>query len=154
MLKWIYLIIGLLFISFTEAQNLDHLPKAEREYFELLNYTPVNYIANTPTQTLNSIWKLKSAYEKKSQLEKEELIWIEKAINQIALAFFLENKPILLLSENGLEGDPNKLINKTIKNNRTITTLDLRHGGCISFSSTDDFIRIFNNRTKKLIASN
>ncbi|AEE20234.1 hypothetical protein [Dokdonia sp. 4H-3-7-5] len=141
------------------AQNNDSIPESEKEYLELLNYTPKNFkidLENKPSSEflktdLNSIWKLKFAYELKDKLNDNEIKWLEDQINQLAVAYFLEKKPIIIESVGGYSGCPEQLVTSELKNETKVTILNFCSGGCIVNNKTEDFIRIFNNRTEKLL---
>ncbi|MCB4800326.1 hypothetical protein [Neotamlana laminarinivorans] len=141
------------------AQNNDSIPESEKEYLELLNYTPKNFkidLENKPSSEflkteLNSIWKLKFAYELKDKLNDNEIKLLEDQINQLAVAYFLEKKPIIIESVGGYSGCPEQLVTSELNNETKVTILNFCSGGCIVNNKTEDFIRIFNNRTEKLL---
>ena len=145
-----------------QVQNVYAQSKEEIEYFELLNYTPVNYQfsfgniieSKISTHKLNSIWKFKNSCNKIGQLTETETRWLEKEINQLALEFFLEDKPVILKEVGGYDGCPDQLLSTEVDDKRIITTIYFCRGGCISFGHTEKFIEIFNNRTNALIAKN
>ena len=154
------IIISIFFLSIVSgAQSNDSISKSEKEYFELLNHTPKNFKIdneNKPSSKflktdLNSIWKLKNAYKLKEKLNDNEVKWLEDQINQLAVAYFLEKQPIILENVGGFSGCPEQLVSIKLKNKRKVTVLSFCYGGCISSGKTDDFIRIFNNRTEKLL---
>jgi len=141
------------------AQINDSFPESKNEYLELLNYTPKYFnidLKNKPSNKflkteLNSIWKLKTAYELKGNLNNSEIIWLEEQINKLALTFFLENKPIIIQDASGYSGCPEQLVTTVLKNETEITIVSFCFGGCIRDINTENFIRIFNNRTEKLL---
>ncbi|MFI0431208.1 hypothetical protein [Mariniflexile sp. HMF6888] len=141
------------------AQKNDSIPESEKEYLKLLNYTPKNFkidLKNKPSNEflktdLNSIWKLKYAYELKDKLTDYEIKWLEEQINQLAVAYFIENKPIIIKSVGGYSGCPEQLLETELKNKTEITILSICSGGCIINKNTEDFVELFNNRTKKLL---
>jgi len=141
------------------AQNNDSIPESENVYLELLNYTPKNFkidLENKPSSEflktdLNSIWKLKFAYELKDKLNDNEIKWLEDQINQLTVAYFLEKKPIIIESVGGYSGCPEQLVTSVLKNKTKVTVLNFCSGSCIVNNKTEDFIRIFNNRTEKLL---
>ncbi|WP_179005463.1 hypothetical protein [Winogradskyella forsetii] len=94
------------------AQENDSISQSEKEWIELVNYTPKNFIVNLKNKPiskflqtdLNTVWKLKTAYEKKEKLSIYEIQWLEDLVNQLAVAFFLEKKLIVLESVGGYSG--------------------------------------------------
>ena len=88
MLRYLLIISFLIFTSSIEAQNLSDLSIEEQEYFELLNYTPINFVAdsagylesNNPSYPFNSIWKLKNAFDEVKELNKIKIL--KKEIDQ------------------------------------------------------------------------
>lgn len=158
MRNFIFISIFLLSTNST-AQKNDSISIFDKEYLEILNYTPKNYkidLENKPSSeflktNLSSIWKLKFAYELKDKLNYNEIKWLEDQINQLAVAYFLEKKPIIIENVGGYSGCPEKLMTNELKNETKITVLYFCSGGCIVNNETEDFIRIFNNRTANLL---
>ena len=141
------------------AQNNDSIPEFEKEYLELLNYTPKNFkidLENKPSSRflktdLNSIWKLKFAYELKNKLNDYEIKWLEDQINKLAVAYFIEKKPIIIQSVGGYSRCPEQLVTSELKNKTNITILKFCSESCVVNNKIEGFIRIFNNRTQKLL---
>jgi hypothetical protein len=158
-LKTIIFISTFFLTVICSAQKNDSIPETEKQYQELLNYTPKNFKTDLETKpssvflktTLNSIWKLKFAYELKDKLNDFEIIWLEDQINQLAVAYFLEKKPVIIENIGGYSGCPKQLLKSQLKGETKVTILSLCSGSCIVNNKTKDFIRIFNNRTRKLL---
>ncbi len=142
------------------AQEHYSVIEPKYQYIQLLNYSPQNFqvdLENKPQSNfiennLNSIWKLLTVYRLKEQLNDNEIKWLEKQVNQIAVAFFLENRPILLQSDGGYSGCSEKLIETKLINGNKVTILKYCYGGCVGDQNVVTFIQIFNNRTEKLLA--
>ncbi|MDC8004089.1 hypothetical protein POV27_08490 [Aureisphaera galaxeae] len=156
------IVIGILFMGLVSmAQESDSESRAKNVYLELLSHTPKSFkidrenkpLSQLLEADLNSIWKLKTAYELKDRLNDHEINWLEKEINQMAVSFFLEGKPIILQSVGGYSGCPEELLHTEIRNEVNVTIISLCQGGCIVNSDMEDFIKIFNNRTDKLISN-
>ena len=101
---------------------------------------------------LTSIGGLETIYGFKEQLKlnREEIKWLDKQIDQIALAFYLEGKPILIRKVGGYDGCPNENISKERIKGKEVTILNFCFS-CTDYGRIDDFIQVFNNRTNSLL---
>lgn len=141
------------------AQESASISQNEKDYFEFLNYTPKNFKIDSKNKPpskflkgkLNSLWRIKSAYELKGELNKQEIKWLEDQIDQLAVAYFLEKKLVFLESVADYSGCPEQLLSTEFKNEINITTLSICQEGCIVNKKIEQFIQIFNNRTEKLL---
>ena len=147
-------------ISFTcKAQDTVEI-KFDTLYNNLINYTPKNFSIDETSKpknrflelNLNSIGGLKMVYEFQIEmkLEAEDIKWLEKQIDQIALSFYLEGNPILIRKTGGYSGCEGNKIRKENINGNDVTILDFCFT-CSGAGKLEDFIKIFNNRTEKLI---
>ncbi|NHN24718.1 hypothetical protein FIA58_003430 [Flavobacterium jejuense] len=158
-MKTILLLFVLLLNTICAAQKEETFSKSEKEYFELLNYTPIQFNNDLENKwhnkivktDLNSIWKLKNAFNLYDLLNLNERQWLEEQVKRLALSFFLEKKPIILNTIN-LNYDNAKLIMRELKKEIIITTLNFDESGCFKNHHSENFIRIFNHQTEKLIS--
>ncbi|MNQ91872.1 hypothetical protein D3C85_1072710 [compost metagenome] len=136
--------------------------KIDTVYNNLLNRTPKGFAINEATKpknsyfdsdlNLNSILGLEIIYGFKEQIKLNaiEINWLNEQIDQIALAFYLEGKPILIRAVGGVDGCPDKNIyTEKIKDNK-VTILNFCFT-CTDSRKLDDFISVFNNRTNSLL---
>lgn len=136
--------------------------KIDTVYNNLLNRTPKGFAINEATKpknsyfdsniNLNSIGGLEIIYGFKEQIKLNaiEIKWLNEQIDQIALAFYLEGKPILIRKVGGYDGCPDKNIyTEKIKDNN-VTILNFCFT-CTDSRKLDDFISVFNNRTNLLL---
>jgi hypothetical protein len=129
-------------------------------YNNLINYTPKNFSIDETSKpknrflelNLNSIGGLKMVYEFQNELKlsKEEILWLDKQIDQIALCFYLEGNPILIKKTGGYSGCEGEMIHKEAINGKEVTILDFCFT-CSGAGKLEDFIKVFNNRTEKLL---
>lgn len=126
----------------------------------LLNYTPKNFSIDEVSKPkgdflgfkMNSISQLKMVYkfQRELNLGKEEIKWLDLQIDQMALAFYLEGNPILIKATGGYDGCGGEKVSKELINNVDVTVLNFCFT-CSGAGKLENFISIFNNRTKKLL---
>ena len=162
--KHIILILALILSNLTFAQNTISQTEVElSEYNQLMNYVPKGIDANLSKRPnnkffkegLNSISILKAYYENQNAFKftEIEIDWLENRINEIAVAFFLENKPILIEKAGGYAGCSENMVDKKIVNGKNVTILRFCYS-CTDFSKkSDKLIAIFNRRTNLLLGS-
>ncbi|MDR6759922.1 hypothetical protein J2Y38_000101 [Flavobacterium sp. 2755] len=154
-IKIIFLLIGFI----CKAQNADEA-KIDTVYNNLYSRTPKNFKVDEIskpnnrffTLDLNSIGGLRSVYQFQDDLKFNgtEINWLNKQIDQIALAFYLEGKPILIRKVGGYDGCPDvNVYTETIKRKK-VTILNFCFT-CSGAGKLDEFIQIFNNRTNSLL---
>ncbi|WP_291150058.1 hypothetical protein [Flavobacterium sp. UBA7680] len=154
-LKIIILLVGFI----CKAQDVNEI-KIDTVYNNLLNRTPKNFKVDEIskpnnrffTLDLNSIGRLESIYQFQNEfkLNEAEINWLNKQIDQIALAFYLEGNPILIRKVGGYDGCPNENVyTETIKRKK-VTILNFCFT-CSGAGKLDKFIQIFNNRTNSLL---
>lgn len=152
--------ILLLLISFIcKAQDVMEI-KQDTIYNNLINYTPKNFSVDEISKpkdrflelNLNSIGGLKMVYEFQNELklDEEDIKWLNVQIDQIALSFYLEGNPILIRKTGGYSGCEGKMIGKEIINGKEVTILDFCFT-CSGVGKLENFIKIFNHRTEKLL---
>ena len=152
--------ILLILIGFTcKAQDVVEVHQ-DTIYINLMNHTPMNFSVDENSKPknkflemkLNSIAGLSAIYGIQSQikLNEEEIKWLNNQIDQIALAFYLEGNPILIRKTGGYGGCGDKMLEKEIINGKEITILNFCFS-CSGAGKLEDFIKIFNNRTEKLL---
>lgn len=136
--------------------------KIDTVYNNLLNRTPKGFAINEATKpknnyfnsdlNLNSILGLEIIYGFKEQIKLNaiEINWLNEQIDQIALACYLEGKPILIRAVGGVDGCPDENIyTEKIKDNK-VTILNFCFT-CTDSKKLDDFISVFNHRTNSLL---
>ena len=155
-------LILLLTSSVIFAQEEDANIKIDTVYNNLLNRTPNNFQVDDTTKpknryfelniNLKSIGGLETLYgfQEEIKLSSEEIKWLEKQIDQIAVAFFLEGNPILIRKVGGYEGCPDENIYKEYINGKEVTILNFCFS-CTDKRKLDNFIKVFNNRTNSLL---
>ncbi|MEN2413380.1 hypothetical protein [Flavobacterium mesophilum] len=149
----------LLFSFICKAQDLDKI-KIDTVYNNLINRTPKNFKADESSKpenrffklNVNSIGWLQSVYQFREELKfnETEINWLNKQIDQIALAFYLEGNPILIRKVGGYDGCPEKDVYKEIINKKEVTILNYCFT-CSGAGRLEDFIKIFNNRTNSML---
>ena len=154
-LKIVFLLIGFI----CKAQDIGEI-KIDTVYNNLLNHKPKNFKVDEISKpenkffslNLNSIAGLEIIYQLRDQLKfnETEINWINKQIDQIALAFYLEGNPILIRKVGGYEGCPNDNVYSEIIKEKKVTILNFCFT-CTDFGRLDQFIEIFNNRTNSLL---
>lgn len=130
---------------------------------DLLNYVPKNFVIDSSSKPisnifntrlhLNTIGGLYAIYNLRGLVifEKSEIEWLNKQIDQISVAFYLEGKPILIEKTGGYEGCGGKLVDQKNLNGKEVTTINFCFGCSGADPHIDEFMEIFNNRTKKLL---
>lgn len=143
-------------ISFGQDNN-----EQEQLFFEVYNYVPKNYHTTLDdsfkqrfkTWDLSSIATLRTLYVNQEQwsftsLQIEQL---EKEINQLAVALYLEGKPVLIKKVGGYEGCPDEMVYSEKINGTKATIINF----CFTCSGGEEyeskFIDIVNYRTRKLL---
>lgn len=144
-----------------EEEKIDEAAIAE--FNELINYTPKAFIQNEKSKSknrmlagdLNSIssLELRYAYQAQLKLNAEEVKWMESEINQLAIAFFAEGKPIIIKKTGSYEGCIGQRVTSELKKGQNIKTLYFCYTCKGANDFEDRFIEIFNNRTEKLLAA-
>ena len=129
-------------------------------YNNLTNHTPKNFVIDEVSKTqsdflglkLNSISGLKFAYKYQDELklQEQEIKWLNSQINEMALAFYLEGNPILIRKTGGYSGCEEINVNEAIINEKRVTILNFCFT-CKGAGQLEEFINIFNYRTKKLL---
>ncbi len=152
--------IVLLLIGFIcKAQDISEI-KIDTVYNNLYSRIPKNFKIDEIskpnnrffTLDLNSIGGLSSVYQFQEEFKFNavEIEWLNKQIDQIALAFYLEGNPILIRKVGGYEGCPDKNVyTETIKEKK-VTILNFCFT-CSGAGRLEQFIQIFNNRTNSLL---
>ena len=158
-LKILFLLIGFI----CKSQNVSQI-KIDTIYDNLTNRTPKNFKVDEISKpqnrffelNLNSIGSLAAIYQFRDELKftETEIYWLNKQIDQIALAFYLEGNPILIRKVGGYEGCPdnNNVYTEIIKEKK-VTILNFCFS-CTDRARLDQFIQIFNNRTNSLLKIN
>lgn len=152
--------IVFLLISFIcKAQDANEI-KIDTVYNNLLNRTPKNFGVNEAskpnnryfTLDLNSIIGLRNVYQFQDDLKfnATEINWLNKQIDQLALAFYLEEKPILIRKVGGIDGCPDENVYTEIIKKKKVTIVNFCFT-CSGAGKLDEFIQIFNNRTNSLL---
>ena len=149
----------LLFSFICKAQDLDKI-KIDTVYNNLINRTPKNFKVDEASKpenrflklNLNSIGGLESVYQFREEFKfnETEVNWLNKQIDQIALAFYLEGKPILIRTVGGIDGCPEENIYTEIIKKKKVTILNYCFT-CSGPGRLEEFIKIFNNRTNSLL---
>jgi len=129
-------------------------------YNNLLNRTPKGFRINEATKpknryfeiNLNSIGGLETLYgfQKQIKLNAIEINWLNEQIDQIALAFYLDGKPILIRAVGGADGCPYENVYTEKIKDKNVTILNFCFT-CTDSRTLDGFIRVFNNRTNLLL---
>ena len=150
-----------LFASTLCSAQVDFKTESDKKFIKLMNYTPKAFKTELSLKPknkflkseINSIAKLKLHYFFQDEFKYDdiEVKWLEDQINQLAVAYFLEKQPIILKSIYGSSGCPEELVTTEFKNKKSITILYFCSGGCVVNNYIENFIRIFNNRTEKLL---
>ena len=144
------------------SQNKDSPTVFGMNYEELVQYSPkgfkVDLIFKPKNKRLlsiklNSIVTLQVYYEhqKEFKLTNAEIMWLEKQIDHIAVAFYLEGKPIFMRKVGGYSGCSDKMLSIEMKNGKEVAVLDFCYS-CTDFSIyARKFIDKFNYRMKRLM---
>lgn len=154
-LKILFLLIGFV----CKAQEANEI-RIDTVYNNLLNRVPKNFRVDEISKpenrffklNLNTIGELESIYQFQNELKlnKTEIDWLNKQIDQIALAFYLEEKPILIRKVGGIDGCPDENVYTEIIKQKKVTILNFCFT-CSGAGKLEEFIRIFNNRTNSLL---
>jgi len=157
-LKLILLLFSL--ISFSQEQTVE-LNSEETEYNDFMNYEPKLYISTLNPELkekfdfmeLNSLASFKLFYSNQEyfQLNSDEIKEIEDEINQLVVALFLENKPVIIKKVGGYDGCPEEMIYKDYLNGKEITILNLCFTCMGATEYENRFIEIVNNRSQRLL---
>ncbi|HLP63128.1 hypothetical protein [Flavobacterium sp.] len=131
----------------------------DKMYNEIMNYRPkgISDSLNVKNEFLKSnlisLAGIRTCYQYKDilKLEESDINILEQQIDQFALAFYLENKPILIKLVGGVDGCPDQMTYEEKLDENDITFINF----CLSCTekSTEikKFISIFNKRTRALI---
>ena len=159
-MKTYLILIFLLTCLHISAQEDTTGIKIDTVYNNLLNKTPKGFGINEATKpknryfeiNLNSIGGLETLYgfQKELKLNETEIKWLNEQIDQIALAFYLEGKPILIRAVGGVDGCPDENIYTEKIKGKNVTILNFCFT-CTDSGKLDDFISVFNNRTNLLL---
>jgi len=171
-LKKIAFILLLFFSSLSWTQNFVIVDKLEEEsnimyseveYNALLRFTPKSFVSDVKSRPqnrvlqgdLNSIssLELRYAYQQQLKLNESEIQWLENEINQLAVAFFLDKKPIMLKKTGDYTNCKGQGIETIVQNNVAVTVVYFCYVYIGGATYEDRFIDVFNKRTEKLIAS-
>lgn len=151
------------FVIVDKLEEESNITFSEAEYNALLRHTPKSFVPNVKSRPqnrvllgdLNSIssLELRFAYQQQLQLNESEIQWLENEINQLAVAFFLEGKPIMLKKTGDYNDCKGQGIETIVKNNISVSVVYFCYVYPGGATFEDRFIDIFNKRTEKLIAS-
>ncbi|KOS06911.1 hypothetical protein AM493_13380 [Flavobacterium akiainvivens] len=153
-------ITALLLTLFVQAQKTDSLHW--EEYTKLISYTPKAYCdtLNKPSalkdiKNLGTIFYLSTAYgyAKNLGFTQDDIKWLEGQVNQLALAFYLEGKPVMLREVGGYDGCPDIWFYPELQNGKEVTIITLCYSCTEAKTEHRDFIKIFNRRTTLLLAA-
>jgi hypothetical protein len=154
------MLIYLIFISVIGvAQNLTDSIKHEL-FDEFVNQTPKYFEKDTTFQPtspslqidLTYMSSLYAVYTNRELFNytEEEKVWLEKRIEDLAIAYFKDEKRILLGSEGGAAGCSGKLIDTFLFYDVEIVEVIFCHT-CIENSKYFDFFNIFNTKMYELM---
>ena len=147
------------------VEQVVEVPKtiSDEEYKEFLNYSPKSFTANLKSKPqnrmlegdLNSIGslELRYAYQLQLKLNESEIKWMEKEIDQLAIAFFAEGKPILIKKTGSYDSCMDRGIETEDRNGLTVTILKFCYTCAGAADVEDKFLEIFNKRTEQLLAA-
>jgi len=161
-LKKVILISFLFLTTFSNAQNSVHQTESNAEFNAIMNFVPKGLSTDLSLrpnnrflhEQINTIGMLKVHYDLQEILKfnEPEIKWLEQRISELAVAFYLEQKPILIEHSGGYSGCLDEWLRTETINGIEVTILKFCYG-CTDFSVNDEnFIGIFNNRTEKLIS--
>ena len=153
-------VFSIFFSSLNFAQNPESSTLYDKEYYDLINYVPKNLefdsiqkpeskILHVELNTISSL-HVYNGLREEFELNDYDRKWLEKKIDQIAIALFLDGKRILTSAVGGYSGCPDKMISTFSLNNIEITNLKFCHT-CTDSYRDENFIRIFNNRMYALM---
>ncbi len=152
----------LMSISFTvKAQECDTLQSpVMKAYNDYMNYTPKS-LQGLPVPEFFGDWKpdnlitLSLLYKIKDRvkLEENQSTWLNTRVNDLAVGFYLEGNPVLLGITGGYHGCPEREyeLKKEVINGKQVTIFNFCHSCTGQTKGENEFIEIFNNRTKRLI---
>ena len=153
-------ILNLIFSTLIFAQNPESSTLYEKEYYDLINYSPKNLkfdSINKPVSRLlqvelNTISSLHiySGLRDEFKLSEKDTKWLDNKIDRFATALFLDGKKILVRAVGGYSGCPDKMIDTLRLNNIEIIDLKFCHT-CTDAIRDENFIRIFNDRMYSLM---
>lgn len=153
-------ILSLIFGTLAFAQNPESSNLYEKEYYDLINYVPRNLKVDSIHKPesellrtdLNTIKKVQfySSYRKDFKLTESDIHWLDNKIQELATAFYLDDKRILISSVGGYSGCPNQMIDTLRLNNIGIVNLKFCQS-CTDNFNHERFIRIFNDKMYSLM---
>lgn len=147
------------------TEEVIEVPKgiSDEEYKEFLNYSPKSFSPDLKSKPhnrmlegdLNSIGSLELRYAYQSQLKltESEIKWMEKEIDQLAIAFFAEGKPILIKKTGSYDGCIDRGIETEDRDGFTVTIFKFCYTCAGAADVEDRFLEIFNKRTEQLLAA-
>lgn len=137
---------------------------SEVEYSKLLNYIPKSFTQDLNTKPQNNVLRgdlnsigsleLRYAYQQQLKLSQSEIQWLESEINQLAIAFFIEGKPLLIKKTGDYGNCTGRSIEMEERNKLPVTVLNFCYTCPGAAVYENRFVEIFNARTEILIASN
>lgn len=153
-------ILNFIFSTLIFAQNPESSTLYEKEYYDLLNYIPINLetdsihklespILKGSLNTIGSV-KLYNGFRKDFKLSDNDKKWLENRIDQIATELFVDGKRILISAVGGYSGCPDKLIDTFRLKDIKITNLKFCHT-CTDSYRDENFIERFNNKMYSLM---
>jgi len=160
-MKTYIFLLSVLFTFSAKAQEADSIQTpVMKAYSDFLYYTP-KALALDPAPAEFGTWKLDNlmtvwllyGYKDSRGLSAGELSWLTGRINDLAVAFYVEGKPVMLYSTGGFHGCPEsefELKKESLKG-KEVTRVNFCHSCTGGLPHEDEFITIFNNRTKRLL---
>jgi hypothetical protein len=150
-----------LFASAIYAQDIDTIESpVMKAYNDFVNYTP-KALEHQPIPSEFGEWRVENlitawllyGYKDSRSLTDGQLSWLTGRINGLAVAFYLEGSPVLLRSTGGYDGCPESEfeLKKELLNGREVTVVNFCHSCTGRPKGEDEFIKIFNNRTERLL---
>lgn len=145
------------------AQDMDTIQTPiMKAYNDFVNYTPKSLRGLPKPEkfrqlNLDGMMSLKTSFEfqESLNLKNDELNWIKERISGLAVAFYREGNPVLLRSTGGYNGCPESEyeLKKETLNHKVVTIINFCHGCKGSSEHENEFIKIFNSRSKRLLES-
>lgn len=159
------LISLLLLLSFCSIYAQSSIFKEKYKKFnKLICYTPkpynskekINQIPEGWNPEINTIYSLRlaSIIIKTGRLSKTNIHLLEEKVNDLAISFYLENKPILIDYYGGYSDCIKSSFNTTTCNNKQIIILRFCHTCTDRNDEFSQLIAVFNNRITALISKN
>lgn len=155
--------LTILFNTLIFAQDPKSFSLNEKEYYELLYYAPKGLqfnqenpsISKTLQDELNTIGSLLVYFDFKDAFISEEptVDWLEKRIDQLATALFIDGKRILIKLVGGYAGCPEKMIEIENEDGIEISIVKFCYTCTENTENGERFKTIFNNRMKRLMAN-